>query len=253
MERAKRSEFNCPQCGAASPVAAGEVFVTCRFCDTRLYLDRSQVVGHYVLPRLLDRAQAQAALSRWMAGNDTVKDLDRKSRLALLEPIVFPVWLFRVRQQGAETVYTEPAAPTAISELADLEIPAGRLKPYNGPEEGAETLPSTVPLATARGWLEERGIGEVHESLLVDVPVWRAQYRYGNNEYEALVEASTGRVLAAVYPEKAESPYYLVAGLGLLLFGAEGLLISNLALKALAYLITAVPLALIAWWVTRKV
>jgi hypothetical protein len=45
----------------------------------------------------------------------------------------------------------------------------------------------------------------------------------------------------------------LVAVLGLVLFGLEGLVISNLFVKFIAYAITAVPLALIAFWVTRKV
>ncbi|HMB53773.1 MAG TPA: hypothetical protein VKU40_10670, partial [Thermoanaerobaculia bacterium] len=68
-----------------------------------------------------------------------------------------------------------------------------------------------------------------------------------------LVEASTGTVLASLFPEKSESPYVLVAGLGLLLFGAEGLLISDLFLRALAYAVTSVPLLGLAWWVTRRV
>ena len=71
--------------------------------------------------------------------------------------------------------------------------------------------------------------------------------------YRALVEGSTGTVLAGVYPEKAESPYVLIAVLGLLLFGIEGLAISNLVVKLLAYAVTAIPLTLIAFWVARKV
>ena len=59
--------------------------------------------------------------------------------------------------------------------------------------------------------------------------------------------------MSAVYPEKAESPFYLVAGLGLVLFGLEGLLISNLFYKLMAYAVTAVPLTLLAYWVARKV
>ena len=60
-------------------------------------------------------------------------------------------------------------------------------------------------------------------------------------------------MLAAVYPEKAESPYVLIAVLGLVLFGLEGLAISNPVLKILAYAVTAIPLTLIAYWVARKV
>ena len=45
----------------------------------------------------------------------------------------------------------------------------------------------------------------------------------------------------------------LVAVLGLILFGAEGLLIGNLFTKLVAYIVTAVPLTLLAYWVARKV
>ena len=85
------------------------------------------------------------------------------------------------------------------------------------------------------------------------VPFWICRYRYGDQVYTAAVEASTGAVLAGIYPEKSESPYVLVAVLGLILFGLEGLLISNLLAKLVAYVITAVPLTLLAYWVARRV
>ena len=72
-------------------------------------------------------------------------------------------------------------------------------------------------------------------------------------EFTALVEGSTGKVLATVFPEKPESPYYLVAGLGLLLFAVLGLVVANPLLKILVYSMTALPLALLAYWVTRRV
>jgi hypothetical protein len=87
----------------------------------------------------------------------------------------------------------------------------------------------------------------------VRLPLWRCRYRFNGETYQAFVDASTGAVIAAVFPEKAESPYYLVAGLGLLLFTVEGLAISNPAVKFVAYVITALPLLLLAYWVARKV
>ena len=253
MEESTLNSFDCPRCGAENPLAAGERFPICGYCDNTLFLDRSGVVGHYRLPRLLGREQAQKALNRWMAGNETVKDLDRKSSLQTLEPLTFPMWLFRCREGGAETVVVEPAAPTPISQLADLELPAGKLEPRTEPEPGAQAVAASIPLETARGWLSDRGLDRVTESALVEVPLWQARYRFDDREYQALVDGSTGAVLAAVFPEKAESPYVLVAVLGLILFGIEGLLISNLFVKLVAYAVTAVPLAAIAYWVTRKV
>ncbi|MFQ5528386.1 MAG: hypothetical protein ACE5GX_19295 [Thermoanaerobaculia bacterium] len=245
----------CPQCGGDNSLRSGESFFGCVFCETTLFLDRSGIVGHYRLPRLVDREQAGSALRRWMAGNDTVKDLDRKSKIASITAVTFPMWLFRWRHGGQESVAVEPAAPTPIPALSDLTIPAGTLAPYEGPEVGAEVMGVGIPLETARGWVEQRGVDPetVTEVALVEIPLWRAAYEFGGERYIAVVEGSTGNVLASVYPEKSESPYVLVAILGLVLFGIEGLLIQNPVLKLVAYSFTSVPLLLIAWWVTRKV
>jgi hypothetical protein len=116
-----------------------------------------------------------------------------------------------------------------------------------------EQVEATVPLETARQWLSDREGGEVLETSLVRVPLWRARYHFAGKAYVALVDGSTGRVLASIFPEKAESPYMLVAVLGLILFLAEGFLIGNPVVKLFAYAVTAVPLTLVAWWVARKV
>ena len=244
--------IQCSQCGGENDLPLGRHLFSCSFCEATLFVDRSGVVLHYRLPPLLDEDEARSALRRWMAGNDTVKNLDRKSRIHEVRLVSFPMWLFRARDQGGERVHVEPAAPTPIPQLADLKVPAGELEPFRL-EDGVESPEATIPLETARGWLKQRGIDDVTETALVQVPLWRCRYRYSGEEYQALVEGSTGTVLASVFPEKAESPYYLVAGLGLLLFGLEGLVISNPALKAIAYLVTALPLTLLAYWVARRV
>lgn len=234
-------------------MSTGHRFVTCAFCGTTLFVDRAQVVFHYRLPPLLAGEEAKAALRRWMAGNDTVKDLDRKSEIEELEAISFPVWLFRTSESGAERVFFEPAAPTPVPQVTDLSVPAGRLEPYRPEDDDMRVIEAQVPLETALGWLEQRQVGPIHETALVRVPFWRCRYKYEGQAYHAAVDASTGAVLAGVYPEKSESPYILVAVLGLILFGAEGLLIGNLFAKFVAYVVTAVPLTLLAYWVARRV
>jgi len=251
--KVKGARFVCSQCGGEGALESGQRFLTCRFCDATLFVDRSGIVAHYRLPRLLVADEATAAVRRWMAGNDTVKDLDSKSAIGAMEAVSFPVWLFRVQLGGGEEVYIEPAAATMVPQLADLKLPAGRLEPYTAEEEGVEAIPETIPLETARGWLQQRGHGRPTETALVQLPLWRCRYSYEGQTYQALVDASTGAVMAAVFPEKAESPYFLVAGLGLLLFTIEGLAITHPATKFLAYLITAIPLLLLAYWVARRI
>jgi hypothetical protein len=244
-----QSTLACPQCGGVSPLPSGQRLVVCGFCEATLFVDRSAVVSHYQLPRLLDAEQAAAALRRWMAGNDTVKDLDQKATLTAVEPVAFPVWLFRGRTAAGEVARVEPAAPTPIPQLADLKLPAGQLTPYRA--EAVESVAATVPLETARGWLGQDV--QVLESALVALPLWRCRYRYDDEEFTALVEGSTGAVLASVFPAKAESPFYLAAGLGVLVFLGAGFAIGNPLLKMVAYGVLALPLALLHYWVARKV
>jgi len=247
------SSILCTQCGGRNDLSTGHQFVTCIFCSTTLFVDRTQVVGHYRVAPLLDREEATAALRRWMAGNDTVKDLDKKAEIESLEPISFPVWLFRAQEGGGERVFFEPAAPTPIPQVSDLKVPAGGLEPYRPEEDEIQVVDVQVPLETARSWLDQREVGAVHETALVRVPFWKCRYRFEGESFLAAIDASTGAVLAGVYPEKSESPYVLVTILGLILFGLEGLLIGNLVVKIVAYVLTAVPLTLLAYWVARKI
>lgn len=251
------TSVRCPQCGAENTLLSGARLMHCAFCDAALYVDRAGLVSHYRLPRLLDAEAAGAALRRWMAGNQTVKDLDRKATLVTIEPLSFPMWLFRLNAAGGETTVVEPAAPTPVPQLADLAVPAGKLEPYRE-EAGVETVAAAVPLETARGWLVQRassdsGSREPTETALVHVPLWRAEYGYGGKSFAALIDGSTGAVLASVFPAKAETPYRVVAGLGLALFLVEGLLIANPFYKLAAYALTALPLFGLAYLVARKV
>jgi hypothetical protein len=247
----------CPQCGGENVLPSGTELLVCSFCGASIFVDRSQVVIHYRLPRLLDEGQAREALRRWMAGNDTVKDLDSLATLGAVQPASFPMWLFRLRGARGESVLVEPAAATPIGELADLDLPAGKLEPFGGGEAGVEATDVTVPLATAKNWLVSRAgtnaAGDLAEQALVHVPLWRCAYQYAGKPYVALVEASTGRTFAAVFPAKAETPYIAVAALGFVLFLVEGFAIKNPFLKAVVYAVTAAPVLGVAYWVTRKV
>lgn len=249
--------LSCPQCGGELQLASGERVLCCGFCDAALYVDRAGVVGHYVLPWRLDMGTASGNLRRWMAGNHTVKDLDRKATIDAGQAITFPLWLFRLETAGGEATVVEPAAPTPIAQIADLEIPAGELLPFRGHAEGVAPTAAAVPLDTARGWLATR-LGaaarpRVIENALVEVPFWRFTYRHGGQSYSALVDAATGSVIAAVYPNKSESPFLGVAIGGTLVFVLLGLAIANPLLKLLVYLALAGPLYGLAYWVARRV
>jgi hypothetical protein len=212
--------LHCSQCGGELQPEAGQIFVTCPYCATTVYLDRAQVVFHWAVNPTVDETQAAAALRRWMAGNQTVKDLDQKARLTGQSFEYFPLWYFKRKPAGgSEQIYLEPAAATSVSELARLNLPVGELKKYRH-DLDSQARPPTVPLQTALGWLAEQQVsaGEVVEKALVHIPVFTFHYEYQGRSYLALVEAATGGVFANIYPAKANAPYLLAGGITALVY-----------------------------------
>ncbi len=155
-----------------------------------------------------------------MAGNQTVKDLDKKSRLVGSSFEYFPLWYFKRRHpNGNEEILLEPAAATSVSELRYLKLPAGDLRKYESSLDAQAHAPS-VPLQAVLSWLEERQIGgeEIVERALVHIPLYTFKYTYQGKVYTAIVEGATGGVFANIFPAKAESPYQIIGGVTALVF-----------------------------------
>lgn len=219
---------------------------------------------HWYLAPTLDEDRARASLARWMAGNQTVKDLDRKAQLLGRTFEYFPLWYFKLRRSdgNGEHVLLEPAAATSVSELRNLKLPAGDLRKYDDALD-AQAHPPNVPLQAALKWLSERQNkkGEVVEQALVHVPLYTFKYSFQGNHYTAMVEAGTGGVFANLYPAKAEAPYLLAGGITALVFlclstfpligamtdRASGAGIGLLACSGLGVLLAPALFALAAW------
>lgn len=211
---------NCSQCGGELHPDEGQIFLICPYCSAAVYVDKSRVVFHWYVAPTLDEGQAQAALRRWMAGNQTVKDLDTKSTVTESSFEYFPVWYFKARQPDSrEQILLSPAAPTSVSEITHIDLPAGDLRKYTADIE-AQAHPPNVPLETALGWLEGKGVHRENllEQALVHIPLYTFKYSYQGRFYTALVEGATGEVLANIYPAKSEAPYQLVGGVAALVF-----------------------------------
>jgi hypothetical protein len=149
-----------------------------------------------------------------------VKDLDQKAQLEPPSFEYFPLWHFKRRgKDGREQILLEPAAATSVSEIRQLNLPAGDLRKYDPNLDIQAHLPN-IPLETAMGWLAGRQIpaDEIAERSLVHIPVYTFKYTFNGRPYTALVEAGTGGVFANLYPEKAEAPYLLAGGLTALVF-----------------------------------
>ena len=144
-----------------------------------------------------------------MAGNQTVKDLDRKATIIGAAFEFFPMWYFKRREkEGRESISLAPAAATSVTEVGNVKLPAGDLRKYDGSIDSQAHLP-TVPVSAAFEWLAQRQIpqNEIVEQSLVHVPLYTFKYNYQGNAYTAIVEGGTGEVFANIYPAKAEAPY----------------------------------------------
>jgi predicted RNA-binding Zn-ribbon protein involved in translation (DUF1610 family) len=263
-----QTTISCTQCGGELHPDEGQIFLTCPYCSSAVYLDKSKVVFHWYLEPTLDENKARSSLARWMAGNETVKDLDKKAQVGDYAFEYFPVWYFKRRDQnGREQVLLEPAAATSISEIRNIGLPAGDLRKYED-QLGAEAVSPSVPLKTALEWLDGRGVPEeqIIEQSLVHIPLYTFKYTYQNQPYTAMVEAGTGGVFANIFPAKAEAPYMLAGCLTAMVFlclalfpviggifdGGAGAGI-GLALCAGIGIVAAPILFALAAWVSAKI
>jgi hypothetical protein len=206
------TQLLCPQCGGELHPDEGQIFLDCPYCGSTVFIDKARVIFHWYLAPTLDEAQAGGALRRWMAGNQTVKDLDKKSTITQVTFEYFPVWYLKRRQpNGSEETFIELAAATSVSELRHVRLPAGDLRKYDSRLD-PESQPPTVPLQTALSWLAKRdfGQGEQVEQFLVHIPLFTFKYTFKGQVYTAILEAGTGEVFANIYPAKAETPYQAI-------------------------------------------
>jgi LSD1 subclass zinc finger protein len=244
----------CRQCSAPLPVEHGSQYVECEYCGTTNVVEKGQSVFHYAVQPTVDETESVAALRRWMAGNDTIKGLDREAKIERPEFEYFPMWLVRRRRGDEEDIFLEPAAALAVSELKHLSVPAGDLQPYDEAMEDA-AVRATVPYETMLGWLKEEHEvrpAEIHEVALVHLPVFHFVYSYKDRRFSALVDAATGRVFCNIFPAKWEVPYQTIGAVAFVAYFLAafipigGYLISGGSGLALALLIYAGVVAALA-------
>jgi DNA-directed RNA polymerase subunit RPC12/RpoP len=259
----------CTQCGGELHPDEGQIFITCPYCSSTVYLDKSRVVFHWHLATTLDETKARANLARWMAGNQTVKNLDLKSRVTGMNFEYFPIWYFKSKDPaGKERIWLEPAAATSVSEIKSIKLPAGDLRRYDPDLDPQARMPD-IPIQTASDWVERRlsENAETIETALVHIPLFTFKYDYKADSYTAIVEGGTGGVFANIFPAKAEAPYQLAGGLtavvflclatfpviGALLGRNGGGFLVGLAACAGIGIIAAPALFALAIWVASKV
>jgi hypothetical protein len=248
-------EIKCPQCGGDVKVLEGETFLTCEYCSSAIYIDTSKVVFHYMLKSTIDEAGAAASLRRWMAGSSTAKGLDKEARIAKTDFIYFPIWYFKIKQGEKELIKIQPASPSPIPGIKSLILPAGDFRFY-GPEDVSNPAikEPSVLYSSAVEWLKNEGVDVtgVSQSSLVHIPLYFFNYSYGDSAYTAIVDGSSGKVMASEFPSKQELPYLVVGAGAAIIFFLEGMSM-DFPQVLVAYLVTAFFVVMAAVYVAEKV
>jgi hypothetical protein len=269
MESLTSSKIICPQCAGENEVPIDEKFTECVFCGSAIYIDKKKIVSHFVINSNFKKEEAEGNLRRWMAGNFQVKDLDKLAQISQMSFYYFPMWYFKTDKSSGETIYLQPASSTSISEIKKINIPAGNLKVYNKKDfNESEFVAPDVLFDSAQNWLKDTGVNidTVALSNLVHIPFYQYYYNYDGKQYTALVEASSGKVYANLWPAKSEAPFRIMFALCIIAFflisvlalvvGAwdrEAFLMTDMAVKIFGYGLASVPLILIAYFIAKKV
>jgi hypothetical protein len=250
--------LKCTQCGGQLNPEEGQRFLVCPFCSTSVYIDPSKVVFHWYLKANLAEEATKSILLRWMSGKETAKNLEEQAHIFDVSFQYFPLWYFKTLRQGQEIIYLQPAAATATTELKHLSLPGGDFEPFNNSLTPEAHTPS-VPLQTALDWVRRESPNlQFLEIALVHVPIYSFKYDYKDQVYTALVEASTGRVLANIYPPRKRLAYFLTALLvgsiftclsffpliGTLIYQEQGALYGTLACMSIGVIMVPVLIGL---------
>jgi hypothetical protein len=248
-------QINCTQCGGSVEVSQGMHFFTCTYCESALYLDRNGTVFHFVVSPTVSLIDAEGKLKRWMAGNETAKDLDKYAVIQTKELVYFPLWRFVANTGKGAAEYTELASSFAIPEIKKIAVSGGGMKFFSSKEFSHIPLREPeVLLDSAIHWLENRGVrrDQIKEKNLIHVPFHVFHYKFQNEGYQVVVDATTGTVLASRYPARAEKPFLLITAAAAIIFFLEGLIAPNFLIRLVLYLFTAVPMAIAAYVFIRK-
>ena len=245
----------CTQCGASVQLPEGAQFATCGYCGSALYIDKSKVVFHFVVTPTITLVEAQGKLKRWMAGNETVKDLDVHAQVTHEEQVFFPMWRFVVAEPDGSHEFSELASSFAIPEIKSIPLSGGSLKYYAPKDfEGLALREPEVLLDSALSWLDQRGHDRsaVKEINLIHIPFYFFKYQYRGQIYQTVVDGVSGRVVASIYPAKTELPFVGLAVSAVIFFFIAGLIAPNVFWRLLFFVILLVPFAAGSYVVVKK-
>ncbi len=214
-------EMKCPKCGASFEYEPGMKFKKCDYCGTMIYIDKSRVMFYYIIPFSLSREQAESTFRRWAAGPTKEKGLDT-ARIKSIKKMYFPVYRFVRTISGRDADIIKPAKTTLLPGMSNLKLPPGNMQIFDAsfnvddaeviqPDQSMDTYLPNLP-------------GEAKEQEIVYFPLYEIRYEFNGQEYNALVDGSSGEVFSSYYPTRSSAPYMILGATAYILsiIGAAG-------------------------------
>jgi len=188
----------------------------CAYCGLQVLIDKRGAAFSYIVPYLIDRAQAEGIFNRWADGPRKAKDLRAKAKMTYFEPFYFPVYLFRRIVDGREELYFKVAKTTIFPGFGQIQIPAGELKFFDAKFDlgGVATIKPDVEMSTYFDWLP----GTPVEQALVYIPFWKLEFGYKDKTYTVIINGSTGETWDSGYPERYTNAYIILTVIAYFIF-----------------------------------
>jgi DNA-directed RNA polymerase subunit RPC12/RpoP len=238
----KGMDIKCTQCGAAVEISEEGGFLVCPYCDSRLYVESDQTVRHFYLKPEIKSEELAPIISKELFQREL------KGPVSIVEHKVgfIPFWLVRLKEGALRF----PAAELSNSELQDFKIPVGKLVPYD-PEVGSSfriEMPQLSLDDLKKKPVVEQVVDKIAGTDLIHVPFYRVTYKYGNDDFKAMVDAGEGRLYAEKLPRglsKEKDRFFLILFFALsIIFMVEAFAVRGFWYTVLAFAVTG----LISWY-----
>jgi DNA-directed RNA polymerase subunit RPC12/RpoP len=175
-------KLKCARCAADFTLDKDEPFLTCPYCDSHLFLDRTQTHQHYIIPPTIPASRAVVA---------AMTDAGRKGYPfpktgVKPEGVLLPFWGIR----GKEMQETLPAFTPCPFALSGYRLPAAEAAWYN--PDGVAGFETIEPSETSS--LDWQDHPKVSSFSLYSVPFHRIRYGKIDPPYELFIDAVSGRI-----------------------------------------------------------
>jgi len=237
-------EIKCSQCGAGIEISSESGFISCPYCDSRLYVETDRTIQHFYLKPGLKPEQIPGIISRELSK----LELTESASVIESKLIYVPFWLIKLKDQTLRF----PAGKLELAELKNFSFPVGALAPFE-PElalSGEVEIPELDLDQLMNHPKLEKLKDEVLNSELVHIPFFRVDYTYQGQRYTAMIDAGAGKLYADKLPVSAgreKDRYFLIRfGILSLVFLLEAFLIpgKHFWVQIIVYVLTCG----IAWY-----